>query len=164
MARGLRVLVVGALTCGVLVGGLGCTGAGSAERKAEPAGNPALGLLNKEIIRLGITIEQITKRIADLQGMPEAADPTLRELRTLDLASAQLHKQQWILQRDQLAFAKERVRQAGETPSGKPQLLEEWRAHQQQFEAAVEDLRRQRHELERKRVQVEGQLVERALQ
>ncbi|MBI3603277.1 MAG: hypothetical protein HY205_02370 [Nitrospirae bacterium] len=164
MARGLRTMVMGALMCGALAGMIGCAGAGSAEQKAEPAGNPALGLINKEIIRLGISLEQITKRIADLQGMPEATDPTLRELRTLDLTSAQLHKQQWILQRDQLMFAKERVKQADENPSGKLQLLEEWHVRQQRFETAVEDLRLQKHELERKRVQVEGQLVERALQ
>ncbi|MBM4124333.1 MAG: hypothetical protein FJ246_05185 [Nitrospira sp.] len=164
MTSGVKVLVLGVLAWGMLAGGLGCAGAETVERKAEPVGNPVLGLLNKDLIRLNVNIEQITKRITDLQGMPESADPTLRELRGLDLSGAQLHKQQWILQRDQLAFAKEQVNKADDNPSGKSRLLEEWRARQQQFEAAADDLRQQRHALERKRGQVEARLVDRALQ
>lgn len=160
MAKGLKVVALGSLLLSLVA----CTGPTVAEHKTDSPGNPTLGLINRDIMRLSINIEGMKKRMAEMQALPEATDPTLRELRTLDLASAQLHKQQWILQRDQLAFAKERVGQAGENPSGKPHLLEEWRVRQRQFESAVEDLRRQRHELERKRVQVEGQLVERALQ
>ncbi len=160
MARGMT-----ALTAGVLfVSLLGCTGATGAERKAEVPGAPTLGLLNRDIMRLSINIEGNKKRMTELQGMPEATDPTLRELRALDLSAAQLHQQQWILQRDQLLFAKEQIKRLNENQAGKQQLLEEWRQREQQYERAVEDLRQQRLSLERKRVQVEGQLVERALQ
>ncbi len=148
----------------LFAGATACAGPTGGERKADSSGDPALGLINRDIMRLSVNIEGIKKRMADMQALPEASDPTLRELRALDLSSSQLHQQQWVLQRDHLLFAKEQLKRASENQAGKQQLLDEWRQREQQYEQAVEDLRQQRLALERKRVQVEGQLVERSLQ
>lgn len=160
MAQGLKVVVLGSLLLSLVA----CTGPTVTERKADSSGNPALGLINRDIMRLGINIEGIKKRMAEMQALPASSDPTQRELRALDLSTSQLHQQQWILQRDHLLFAKEQLKRASESQAAKQQLLEEWRQREQQYEKAIEELRQQRMALERKRVQVEGQLVERSLQ
>lgn len=160
MTRGVAATVLIFLLMSVT----GCAGATGGGRKVDSPGNPMLGLINRDIMRLNINIEGIKKRMAEMQALPEPSDPTQSELRALDLSASQLHQQQWILQRDHLLFAKEQLKRASESQAGKPQLLEEWRQREQQYEKAVEDLRQQRVAQERKRVQVEGRLVERSLQ
>ena len=111
--------------------------------------------------RLGRKWEEFNERIAELQQLPPVPDLTIQELRALDLSGWQLHQQQWLIQRERLFFAVHQIEQAQVHPSQRPDLWVQWTERQQQFLTALEDLRAQRHALERKRIAVESQLLER---
>lgn len=122
-----------------------------------------MGLLDRHLSQLNRNIEGLTDRMADLQHMPDTPDPTIRELRALDLAGWQLHQQQWLLQREHLRYARAQLQRATEHPSEKPAILDAWTKHEQEFEAALDDFRQQRHALEKQRLQVEARLIDRYL-
>ena len=122
-----------------------------------------IGMLDTHLIQLTRNIEGLNDRIADLKNMPDTPDPTVRELRALDVAGWELHEQQWVMQREHLSFARTQLMRVTESPGDKTQLLQEWSKHEEAFETAMEDFRRQRHALEQKRVQVEAQFIERFL-
>jgi hypothetical protein len=122
-----------------------------------------VGMIDRHLQQLNKSMEMLDERIADLKSMPDVADPTIRELRALDLAGWQLHQQQWLLQREHLQYARVQLLRATEHPDDKPQLQAAWTTHEQEFEAALDDFRQQRHALEKKRLQVEAQLIDRHL-
>jgi hypothetical protein len=104
---------------------------------------------------------QLKDRIAELQQLPPVPDPTMQELRALDLSGWQLPQQQWLVQRERLFFAVHQMEQARAHPDLRRDLWVQWTERQEQFLTALEDLRAQRHALERKRLAVESQLLER---
>lgn len=151
----------------VLLAGLvvsGCAGTGGAMTDAPQATDPLLGMLDKGIFQITANLDRSTRWMGELQRIPQTSDPIMRELRALDLSAWELHRQQWQLQRDHLRFAKEHLLRARAHPDEKSQLLTQWAQHEQAYEKALEDLRQQRHALERQRFQVEARLVERSLQ
>jgi hypothetical protein len=158
MMERMGAIIVGAMITVIM----GCAGSPSAEGKAAPATDPVPGILNRGLVQLDININGLNKRIAELEKLPDTADPILQELRALDLSGWQLHRQQWTLQRDHLKFARDQVQRAHDNPTERPQLLQQWTVHEQQYERALDDLRQQRFALEQKRFQVEAQLVERS--
>lgn len=141
----------------------GCAGTAGPERKGTPVPDPVLTMLTKGILQLTVNIQGLSKRVAELQKMQDATDPTLGELRALDLSGWELHRQQWRLQRDHLQFAKDQLVRAQQSSGEKPQLLGQWVRHEQAYERALADLREQRQALERKRLKVEAQLIEQSL-
>jgi prefoldin subunit 5 len=145
----------------------GCTGLTGTPRDVvaplQYTPETVMGMLDKHLVQLNRNIEGLTDRMADLQHMPDTLDPTIRELRALDLAGWQLHQEQWLLQRGHLQYARAQLQRAAENPSEKPQILQEWTKHEQEFEDALDDFRQQRHALEKKRLQVEAQLIDRHL-
>ena len=140
-----------------------CSGSGSMERRPANPTSTLLSMLDQGIGQLDSNISNVKNRISDLQRLPETDDQTLRDLRAMDLAGWTLHQQQWALQRDHLIFAKQHIKNAQASPEDRPRLLKEWTIHEQQYESTLDDLRKQRHDLERKRFQVEAQLIERHL-
>lgn len=122
-----------------------------------------MGLIDRHLSQLSRNIDDLNDRMADLKHMPDTPDPTIRDLRALDLAGWQLHQQQWILQREHLQFARMQLQRATDHPNEKAQLQQEWTKHEQEFEAALDDFRQQRHALEKKRLQVEAELIDRYL-
>lgn len=122
-----------------------------------------MGLIDRHLAQLNKNIEGLNDRMADLKQMPDTPDPTIRELRALDLAGWQLHQQQWILQREHLQYARTHLQRATEHPNEKPQIQQEWTKHEQEFEATLDEFRQQRHALEKKRLQVEAELIDRYL-
>jgi hypothetical protein len=122
-----------------------------------------MGLLDRHLAQLNTSIEELGDRMAELKRTPDTPDPTIRELRALDLAGWQLHQQQWILQREHLRFAQAQLQRATAHPSDKPAIQQEWTKHEQEFEAALDNLRQERHALEKKRLAVEAQLIDRYL-
>ncbi len=157
-----RVVGIGILAAVLL----GCTETAPVERKASPSADETSSvkqLLNKGILQLQVNLKGLTKRIDELQRLPKVADPMLHELRALDLTGWQLHQHQWQMQLDHLHFAQAQLGLAEERPAERPQLLQEWVVRQRDYERAMDELREQRQALERKRVRVEAQLVERLL-
>jgi len=159
MTRGLKA-------CGLLLMAtitIGCSGTAGAERKEPSSPDPMLGMLHKGILQLTMNIDGLTKRMGELRHFPDTTDPTLRELRALDLSGWELHQQQWLIQRDHLQFAYELLQRAKASPAEKPQFLERWIKHEQEFEKVMGDFRQQRHAMEQQRLQLEAQGVEREL-
>ncbi|HKW87006.1 MAG TPA: hypothetical protein VJM82_08045 [Nitrospiraceae bacterium] len=142
---------------------IGCSGAANTERKEPVSPDPMLGMLHKGILQLTMNIEGLTKRMAELRQFPDTTDPSLRELRALDLSGWELHQQQWLIQRDHLQFAYELLQRAKASPAEKPQFLQQWIKHEQAFEKIMGDFRQQRHALEQQRLQLEAKGVEREL-
>lgn len=162
MMSEVRAAVVGILVATVV----GCAGTPGVDRKASSSADSidsVSQMLNKGIMQLTVNVEGLTTRMAELQRLPEVTDPTLRELRALDLSGWQLHQQQWKLQLEHLLFTRKQLRLANESPADRSQLLQQWAKRQQEYERALDDLRQQRLALEQKRVQVEAQLIERSL-
>lgn len=141
-----------------------CTSAGQMDRRPSPPGNPMMGLLSKGITQLTLNINALSKRMNDARQASAGTDPVLSELQALDLSGWRLHQQQWELQRDHLVLARDSLQKAAGQPEQKAQVLYQWRQHQRQYVKALEELRKQRRELENKHVEVEGGLVERGLQ
>lgn len=146
----------------LLVGTAGC----AAGPETRPAQQDARGLperLDEGIAQLTASIEGLDRRMAarrEATGVPEDG---VEALETLDHAAWQLRRQQWVLQRDHLALASRLLHLAEERPNDKAQIVEQWNAHTKEHMRLLEDLRQQRQASERKRLQVEAQVIERAL-
>lgn len=143
-----------------LLGLVGCSGAPTIHEERQ-AVDPVIDMLHRGILDLEENVDELNERIAELQQLPPVPDPTIQELRALDLSGWHVHQQQWLVQRERLFLAVHQIQRAQAHPSQKPDLWAQWTAHQQQFLTALEDLRAQRHALERKRLTVEFQLLER---
>jgi hypothetical protein len=150
----------------VLIAMQGCAAPAQVRQDTSDTSHPSdmvVGMLNLHLAQLNTSLEGYNRQIAQLQHMPETPDPILRELRTLDLAGWQLHQQQFAFQRDHLRFALDQLQRAKTDPGEKAQILDRWVKQEQTYEAAVNDFRQQRYALERKRLELEGELVRRYL-
>jgi hypothetical protein len=96
--------------------------------------------------------------------MPPVSDPNIQELHGLDLAAWQLHLQQWILQRDNLLFSVNQIQRLQANPREKPALSTQWKEQHRQFVTTLEELAAHRQKLERKRLEVETQVIGRYFQ
>jgi hypothetical protein len=139
---------------------MGCSGP-SAILQERQAVDPVMDMLHRGILDLEENVEELHERIAELQQLPPAPDPTVQELRALDLAGWQLHQQQWLLQRERLFFAVHQIQQAQAHPPERADLWAQWTGRQKQFLTSLEDLHAKRHVLEQKRLAVESELLER---
>nr|MBI3614171.1 hypothetical protein [Nitrospirota bacterium] len=146
----------------LLLAGWGCAAVAPPPEAAHPA-DLVVTMLERHLGQLNANVDRLDKQLADLQKVPETSDPTLREIRTLDLGGWQLHQQQLKVQREHFRFALEQLQQVKAHPDNKAQLLEQWVKHEQGYERALDDLRQQRHQLEQQRHKVEAQVVERYL-
>lgn len=141
-----------------------CAGPRQIDREHVSPGDPVIGLLSKGIAQLNVNINALSRRMNDVQQASAETDPVLRELQALDLSGWQLHQQQWVLQRDHLVLARDILQQAYKSQGEKEQLLGQWRQHWKLYVNALEELRQERQNLERKHLEVEARLVERGLQ
>lgn len=147
----------------LVAGFTGCANTGQVVNRSLPPDDPVMGLLSKGITQLDININALSKRMNEVQQISKGTDPRLQELQALDLSGWQLHRQQWVLQRDHLALARDSLQRAAGQPEQKKQLFNRWREHQQQYVSALEDLHQQRRELENQHVEVETRLIEQRL-
>ncbi len=140
---------------------VGCGNGVSALQGEGHRADPVLDMLHRGILDLEENVTELHERIAELQQLPSVRDPAVQELRALDLSGWQLHQRQWLVQRERLLFAVHQIQQAQAQSSKRAELWAEWTGRQQEFLTALEDLRAQRHGLERKRLDVESELLER---
>ena len=141
-----------------LLTALGCGGA-SAQRIQPSSADPVVEMLHQGILELTANIDELNRHIAELQQIPPASDPRVQELRALDLSGWQLHLQQWILQREHLRFSVNQIQRVQADPREKPVIWNQWTNRQQQFVRVLDDLRAQRQILERKRLEIESQVL-----
>lgn len=137
---------------------VGCTGP-TVEKETAQSTDPVLGMLHQGITELNDSIEELNRHISDLKQMPPSSDPNIQELHALDLAGWQLHLQQWILQRDHLLFSVNQIQRVRVNPQDKSAAASQWKDRQQQFVKTLEELSTNRQKLERKRLEVESQVV-----
>jgi len=139
---------------------VGCAEPDPRQRPAQSS-DPVMTMLHQGIVELDGSIEELRGHIADLEKMPPASDANIQELHGLDLAGWKLHLQQWMLQRDHLLFTVNQIRRVRADPTEKPRVATEWSERQRQFLTTLEELSTHRQKLERKRIEVESQVVER---
>lgn len=140
----------------------GCTTGTETRPSAEgPRGLPER--LEEGIAQLTASIDGLDRRMAARRESPALPEDGLEELETLDYAAWQLRRQQWVLQREHLVLARKLLGQAHASPADKTRFVEQWNAHAREHMALLEDLRQQRQASERKRLQLEAQVIERAL-
>ena len=141
-----------------------CEGSKETLRDPGPGEDPVKSLLSKGITQLDMNINALSKRMDDVQKASVRTDATLQELQALDMSGWQLHRQQWILQRNHLVLARDLIQQAPTSGSERAQLLDRWHKHYEDYAQALDELRQQRQQLEQKHLEVEGRLIERRLQ
>lgn len=146
-----------------LLAAMGCGGP-TVGRDGPGSRDPVVEMLHQGILELDGNIDELNRHIAELQQMPAVSDPRVQELRALDLSGWQLHLQQWNLQREHLKFSVNQIQQVQANPREKPAIGSQWTNRQQQFVKAMDDLRAQRQTLERKRLEVESQVLGRYFQ
>ncbi len=140
----------------------GCAGTGPVRDAPHPA-DLVVSMLDRHLQELGANLGALDKQMDRFKSLPDTPDPTIREIRALDLAGWELHREQWKLQQEHFRFAKAQLERIQAHPDEKSAALAEWRKHEETFESALDGFRKQRHELERKRLAVEAQIVERYL-
>jgi len=123
--------------------------------------DPVIARLDHGIMELNENLAHLRRHIADLKNLPILDDPLIQQLRAFDLSAWQVHEQQWQLQLEHLTFISDRIHRAQAAPADRAQLREEWARRQQEYIAALQQLREARHELERQRFLIESQLVQR---
>lgn len=145
-----------------LVGAMASARTGEASQD-DPRYALVTARIEEGVAQLTASIEGLDKRMADLERPPEQAGAMFNDLQAMDLSAWQLRRQQWVLQRDHLTFARQLLQQTVERPSDKTRLAEQWSAHKTEYQAKLEAMRQERYVLERKRFQAEGQLIEQFL-
>jgi hypothetical protein len=137
---------------------LGCSGT-TLERGGPRSVDPVVEMLHQGILELNGNIDELNRHIAELQQIPPVSDPRVQELRALDLSGWQLHLQRWMLQREHLIYSANQIQRVRADPREKPAIMNQWTNRRQQFVKALDNLRAQRQMLERKRLEVESQVL-----
>jgi hypothetical protein len=122
--------------------------------------DPVVNMLHQGVIELNESIEELKHHIVDLKEMPIPSDPRVQELQGLDLASWQLHLQQWMVQRDRLVSTLSFIEQAQAAPQNKAAIGDQWAERQAEYRKTIEELRTHRRQIEHKRTDVESQVLE----
>lgn len=123
--------------------------------------DPVIARLDQGIMELNENLSHLRRHIADLKSLPIPDDPLIQQLRAFDLSAWQLHEQQWQFQLEHLTFISDHIRRAQAAGADRARLREEWARRQQEYIAALQQVREARHELERQRFLIESQLVQR---
>jgi uncharacterized coiled-coil DUF342 family protein len=121
--------------------------------------DPIINMLHQGVIELNENIEELQQHIAELKQMPIDSDPQVQELQALDLASWQLHLQQWIVQRDNLVSSLDSIQQAQAAPQDKTAIGDQWSERRAQYMKTIEELRSNRRKIEQKRTDVESNVL-----
>jgi hypothetical protein len=148
----------------VLLTAAACNGGavGKEARGSKP--DPVVNMLHRGVIDLNENIEELKQHIADLKQMPIDSNPQVQELQGLDLASWELHLQQWMVQRDNLVSSLDSIQQAQAAPQNKAVIGDQWSERRAQYMKTIEELRSNRRKIEQKRTDVESQVLERYFQ
>lgn len=141
-----------------LLAAMGCSGP-TVGREGPRSTDPVVEMLHQGILDLNGNIDELNRHITELQQMPAVSDPRVQELRALDISGWQLHLQQWILQREHLMFSVNQIQRVQADPREKAAIWTQWTNRQQQFITALDDFSAQRQTLERKRLEVESQVL-----
>ena len=141
-----------------------CDGGSTLRESRERHPDPVINMLHMGVIDLNENIEELKEHIAELKQLPIASDSRVQELQGLDLASWELHLQQWMVQRENLVSSLDAIQQAQAAPQNKTAIGDQWSERRAQYMKTIEDLRSNRRKIEQKRTEVEAQVLERYFQ
>jgi predicted nucleic acid-binding Zn-ribbon protein len=130
----------------------------------QPTAQTATGIMeqiDQDLRSLRANLARLDHQLSMPEAPTVSDDPTISALRQLHRAGWELHRKQWVQQQVHLQFAREHLRQAHANPEDHATLRQQWRTHEQEFEAAMRRLRREREALEEKQLQFEAELVDR---
>jgi hypothetical protein len=145
----------------VLLTAAACHGGSVTKEPPRYKADPVVRMLHEGVIELNGSIEELKRHIADLKQMPIDPNPQVQELQALDLASWELHLQQWMVQRDNLASSLDSIQQAQASPQDKTTIGDRWSERRVQYMKTIEELRNNRRQIEQKRTDVEARVLER---
>lgn len=148
----------------VILTAVACDGGTMVKETRGSKPDPVMTMLHQGVIELNENIEELQGHIAELKQMPLDSDPRVQELQGLDLASWELHLQQWILQRENMVSSLDSIQQAQATPQDKTAIGSQWSERRAQYMKTIEELRANRRKIEQKRTEVESQVLERYFQ
>ena len=150
-----------ALMISLLLTATACEGANGIKAQGGLKPDPVVSMLHEGVIELNDNIEELQHHIDDLKQMPIDSDPQVQELQGLDLASWELHLQQWMVQRDNLVSSLDSIQQAQAAPQDKADIGTKWSERRAQYMKTIEELRNNRRKIEQKRTEVESRVLER---
>jgi len=142
----------------------GCAGTSMRGSEAAASPDPVMETQDKNIGRLYELIGGLTARIDELEQGPKSPDPILEEIRNTDIAGMKLRKEQLMLFLDHCRFSKKLLRESRANPGDKQKIEEIWNQHQEQLLNKLDELDQKEDALERKRVQLEMQLIRNSLE
>ncbi len=152
------------LFCLVAVLLAGCAGT-AVERKGDVAPpDPVVELQEKNIGMLNTALLAITNEINMLKRSSVATDPFLKEIYLTDLEGMKLRREQLAILLEHCRYAKAKLLEAKANPARKAKILEEWKKHRKEVMARLTNLSEKQDFLKRRRVKLDFDLVEKALQ
>ena len=141
-----------------------CNGGAMVKESRAPRPDTVITMLHQGVIELNESIEELQHHITELKQMPIDSDPRVQELQGLDLASWELHLQQWMVQRDNLVSSLDSIEQAQAAPQDRTAIGDRWSERRARYMKTIEELRSNRRKIEQKRTDVESQVLERYFQ
>lgn len=157
----LLALAIG-LACLGLSGKVQAAGEGTTPPKEEYT--ELLDMLEEGIEQLTVSLNGLASRMPDVMKPPATMSPGMKDLITLDQFAWKLRQQRWEAQRVHLAFARDALRRARADKSERTAILQQWAAHQQNYERRLAALHDQREDLDKQRIALETRLIEQHLQ
>ena len=151
------------LLAAVIVLAMGCAGTTVKETGGASAQDPVMETQKKNIEQLNNLIAGITERIAELKSTPNSPDPIVEEIRQTDLAGMKLRKKQLVFLLNHCQYTVKILDQHKQNPREEQQAQEKWEAHRQQLLSGLDAFDKKEDALERKRIQLEMQLIESSL-
>jgi len=144
----------------------GCAGLTMQEKEVTPSSDPAIATQEKNIKRLNDSIVSIDGHIAQLKSAPTSPDSVIQSIRKNQLAGMKIRKELLTLLLDHCKFSLSLLEKqnSSQDPSLQKQIMEEWEKHEQKLYSKLNELDQKEDALERKRVEMEMQLIENSLQ
>ena len=109
-------------------------------------------------------IENLDAEIAAVKQVPPTEYPLYEQLRATDLAGMEARKELLVILVEHCRFSKQELLEADKHPERKKQILEEWMQHRERMTVLLDAADKKVNELERKRVSLEFDLVQRTLE
>ena len=107
---------------------------------------------------------ELTAEIARIEGIPARSDSLSEEIRATDLVGMELRLEQRKILLDHCVLAKRLLQEAKKNPGKKKELQAQWAQHQEPFLNALVEMDKKEGDVKWKRMKLELQQVQDALQ
>lgn len=157
MKKALFLLAVAALV-------MGCARLKGATVRQPEVPETAAELQDINLNMLNAMMGNLDAEIAAVKQVPVGTHPLYEELRATDLAGMEARKELMLLLAEHCRFSKAKLLEAEKYPERKEQILGEWMEHRRRMAVVLDAADKKVDELERKRVRLEFDLIQAALE